>query len=591
MFLVFLLVSYFLQKGRTASVSDQTASVGLNFIEGVVAAYGDFNSDQATDVFVIADDWKSIYVYVWNVREQTFSKSDAVVKTSQSIVGIAPADFNGDGNMDLLVSMAASNGITAQVFFGERNSFKKSSNLKEEMVDQPTILDVNGDYYPDLFGTEINSNRTFWIYVPGSNNENGRFTKLPQEADTVIFKPNSNGFVDVTGDMHPDLVVKSVAPADKRVVYELWTKTKKNMVLSETLLFFDPSIELVGQSSYVDIDNDGIIDLIVPVCVDKDCEQSRIYCYSLSTKDNNSLNLYKWQLLLTNENTEWKFDPQTFISGNTPMNLNFGDYTMDGLVDAVAIFLRKENNKPMASQLINERCNNAKKCNGSRTFEVRELPTTGTPISISLMDVYENGFLDFILTYELQTKSKTLNGIQVLRNDNNVDAAFLKVAVLSGDKKAAKYGSNLPGSIVLLQTTNTDGDFLMRKGTQLSRSSYFALQLPYIVFGLGRSPNFVEKITVGVCKGDSSEVDRVKSWTAIIPNAQVIVIPTPKDNPSDWVTRLLVTPSKLLLQTGGVLIGTCLLIAGIILILHIKEKKEDEHEKRKEAHKFHFDAL
>lgn len=39
-----------------------------------------------------------------------------------------------------------------------------------------------------------------------------------------------------------------------------------------------------------------------------------------------------------------------------------------------------------------------------------------------------------------------------------------------------------------------------------------------------------------------------------------------------WVTRLLVTPSKLLLQTAGVLIGTCLLIAGLILILHIKEK-------------------
>ena len=55
-------------------------------------------------------------------------------------------------------------------------------------------------------------------------------------------------------------------------------------------------------------------------------------------------------------------------------------------------------------------------------------PTSGVPISISLMDVYENGFLDFMVTYELHTKSKTLNGIQVLRNEYNVDAAFLKVA-------------------------------------------------------------------------------------------------------------------------------------------------------------------
>ena len=72
---------------------------------------------------------------------------------------------------------------------------------------------------------------------------------------------------------------------------------------------------------------------------------------------------------------------------------------------------------------------------------------------------------------------------------------------------------------------------------------------------------------------------------------QVIVVPYPKDKPYDWVTKLLVTPGKLLLQTGGVLIGTILLIGGIILILHIKEKREDEREKRRDAHKFHFDAL
>ena len=39
-----------------------------------------------------------------------------------------------------------------------------------------------------------------------------------------------------------------------------------------------------------------------------------------------------------------------------------------------------------------------------------------------------------------------------------------------------------------------------------------------------------------------------------------------------WMTKLLVTPSKLLLQTGGVLIGTCVFVAALILILHIKEK-------------------
>merc|ERR1712048_744666 len=123
-----------------------------------------------------------------------------------------------------------------------------------------------------------------------------------------------------------------------------------------------------------------------------------------------------------------------------PMTLNFGDFIMDGAVDAVAIFHHKDNNKPMAVQLINVPCTDSTKCNGSRTLKVTELPTSGVPVSVSLMDVYENGLLDFMITYELKTKSKTMNSIQVLRNDYSPDAAFLKVAVLTGDKKSAKYG-------------------------------------------------------------------------------------------------------------------------------------------------------
>jgi hypothetical protein len=42
------------------------------------------------------------------------------------------------------------------------------------------------------------------------------------------------------------------------------------------------------------------------------------------------------------------------------------------------------------------------------------------------MDVYENGALDFMIAYK--DKKTQLAGIQVLRNDYNVDSAFLKVA-------------------------------------------------------------------------------------------------------------------------------------------------------------------
>ena len=40
--------------------------------------------------------------------------------------------------------------------------------------------------------------------------------------------------------------------------------------------------------------------------------------------------------------------------------------------------------------------------------------------------------------------------------------------------------------------------------TQLSQAAYFALQPPYTVFGLGRTPNFVEELIVGLPRSETS---------------------------------------------------------------------------------------
>jgi len=36
------------------------------------------------------------------------------------------------------------------------------------------------------------------------------------------------------------------------------------------------------------------------------------------------------------------------------------------------------------------------------------------------------------------------------------------------------------------------------EGGQLSQSAHFALQLPYVMFGLGQTPNFVDEVGVGI---------------------------------------------------------------------------------------------
>ena len=49
--------------------------------------------------------------------------------------------------------------------------------------------------------------------------------------------------------------------------------------------------------------------------------------------------------------------------------------------------------------------------------------------------------------------------------------------------------------------------------TQLPLSSHFALQLPYTLFGLGRSPNFVDKVEVGIPQSTGKVCNYMRSAT------------------------------------------------------------------------------
>lgn len=145
-------------------------------------------------------------------------------------------------------------------------------------------------------------------------------------------------------------------------------------------------------------------------------------------------------------------------------------------------------------------------------------------------------------------------------------------------------GTNLPGPRIEYNTTTQDGDPQHGASAQLPQSAYFALHLPYTTFGLGRTPNFVDSLTVGLS-------NHSRTWTQLIPNSQMIVVPWPIDETDKWKAQLFVTPSKLILMSVVALGGICLVILLLILILYAKEKREDRIQRSLEAHRFHFDAM
>lgn len=311
-----------------------------------------------------------------------------------------------------------------------------------------------------------------------------------------------------------------------------------------------------------------------------------------------------------NGNAQWGFVPPR--PGHDYLNaitLRGGDFNMDGYPDLLVTLARTPASGGLFSKLWpsaaaptqtflleNVPCKST--CASlSRTFEVRWrdlAPFTNGTVAGAFYDFYQDGILDVLFVEQTLPQSSRMVAFS---NKLDYDANFIKCIVLTGltnrrdptkltplGRKKRTYGTNLPGPRIEYQTTTQDGEPQCGTSAQLPQSGYFSLQLPYTIFGLGRTPNFVDRLAVGLA-------NESRTWNQLIPNSQMIVVPFPLDRPSHWKAQLFVTPSKLIVKSVIALGATCLLIMLIILGLYIKEKREDKVEMLLEAHRFPFDAM
>jgi integrin alpha FG-GAP repeat containing protein 1 len=84
--------------------------------------------------------------------------------------------------------------------------------------------------------------------------------------------------------------------------------------------------------------------------------------------------------------------------------------------------------------------------------------------------------------------------------------------------------------MVKTDTTSYEYQRVVAYAPQLSQSAYMALQMPYVIFGLGATPNFVEHLTVGILAKTPDELIKGyrKDWPQIIPNSQLVISPNPR---------------------------------------------------------------
>uniref|UniRef100_A0AC34QJA5 T-cell immunomodulatory protein n=1 Tax=Panagrolaimus sp. JU765 TaxID=591449 RepID=A0AC34QJA5_9BILA len=215
----------------------------------------------------------------------------------------------------------------------------------------------------------------------------------------------------------------------------------------------------------------------------------------------------------------------------------------------------------------------------------------------TFFDLKEDGSLDILVEYtEVDTRRLKFDFIHC---DDKGDTTFLKVQVFTNvctknckNSKATELGSGISwhGSCAYYTMADTSGNIQKGLQCQLPQTSQRALYVPSILFGLGRSPNFIDEVSIGSPRPSDDTSNQHFVLYQIVPNSRLIVVP-PEGNEIHWNSRLYLTPNQLIIQSIVALASLCILLTILILLLHYHEHRQDVREKQAQLHRFHFDAM
>ncbi|KNG78107.1 membrane associated protein with a transmembrane domain near [Plasmodium falciparum IGH-CR14] len=414
----------------------------------------------------------------------------------------------------------------------------------------PLICDINNDGLPDIIGQQSGGPDGFFRFI-WINTRNGFKSFLWKNINIFkyseldeITNPNSSAIVDINGDCKSDLVFTVYNSYEKRIGLEIWLNKiidGKSFYVKYSQDYLLPPNSL--QVLFGDFNGDGSIDLVVPTCVKSSfcnyccVSDDKIYfipniqkkiCDSSwkkpdETKCRPASNLcsesdFEFQQNLTDDFISVVDTSGLHLSGNAdyPYYLSVGDIDDDGYLDLL-ITLKNDKGQKYVRIYKNELKihyeENSLEVRGFYNFYqfVTSPEESVTDVyNAAFFDIFENGVLDILIfgKYITSNKKTKYAAVGFIRN-NETDSLFLKSTALNGicvndcykekDKITTKtLGGNAHGPTFKITVIDVNGVKSSRIGVQKSQSAHFPLQLPYVLFGLGRTSNYVEEFYVGM---------------------------------------------------------------------------------------------
>jgi integrin alpha FG-GAP repeat containing protein 1 len=289
---------------------DVTSLVFGSIKDAIPAAYGDFNSDEFTDVFILRNNSNTVEILFGGDGEPLLvAKKDATCHFRKAITNVMPGDFDGDSFMDVLVSVMVDNSDLRDIYinWGGLENLTCADDSKEALIrmhGEPLALDYDRNMILDLFGMEKeNKNRTFWIFDKDQRIPNvvpmHKLTGVPENELSV---PHSHAILDLNEDYLADLFIMT------KTHFEVWYGTN----MEETPKFeYSHKIDLpvgtsniIGQSIFLDVELKGKLNQILPICFDQKCLNSTILMHAGDKHEH----FHNLQVdLKDNDNQQWGF--------------------------------------------------------------------------------------------------------------------------------------------------------------------------------------------------------------------------------------------------------------------------------------------
>ncbi|KAH3755376.1 hypothetical protein DPMN_190070 [Dreissena polymorpha] len=93
---------------------------------------------------------------------------NSTLEEHATISSVVPADFDGDLQMDLLITSTIpgkeNSAVTCRIYWGDEGNLDTENYLAlPKMVDQPLVFDYNADMIPDLLGEVEKRKRMIWV--------------------------------------------------------------------------------------------------------------------------------------------------------------------------------------------------------------------------------------------------------------------------------------------------------------------------------------------------------------------------------------------------------------------------------------------